>query len=552
MLAALDQDLLKRAGESSWPAYQFPQPTPPAHNPARQAKTPRPGNTVRGPQPASDAIESAWEEVEPAPPDGSNLTSRLAWIALVMAALLTAYGALNWQRVRSWLHPPEPPPSPPGGSTQPNAQVQNPTTNPSPPVAAAASVAEGWLELNVLRNTMFDPTKELGGRIERLDQPWHKDFKLEGFRTVFPLEAGNYSVTVTNTKLTDWKLLKEPVEIAEDKTNRQDFAFKTEWLELESDPPGASVTWPVSAGWADGATTGYTPCAIERCKSGAIPLVFRLRHYFDRFCTNYFYPSDDPRKNVYSVKLTSKPVPLPFRRWTNSLNMVFLWVPDSTNLWACEVETRVRDYRAFVEDTRYESETGMYSITGKGRESLGYSWRNPGPYFAQTNDSPVIGVSWTDAASFCQWLTQHERRTNHLDTDQCYRLPTTKEWFSLAAGSLFPWGDTPAPMGNYSGTEVQGPGWPAVWPILEGHDDKYPRTAPVYAPEFETNKLGFRHLGGNAAEWCQEQVLCGGSWFDGESGDVDHLQTRVITFAPPNERNDRNGFRVFLEDIPPK
>ena len=47
----------------------------------------------------------------------------------------------------------------------------------------------------------------------------------------------------------------------------------------------------------------------------------------------------------------------------------------------------------------------------------------------------------------------------------------------------------------------------------------------MYAPEFGTNELGFYGLGGNAAEWCQEQVLCGGSWFDGESEDLDHLET---------------------------
>jgi hypothetical protein len=85
---------------------------------------------------------------------------------------------------------------------------------------------------------------------------------------------------------------------------------------------------------------------------------------------------------------------------------------------------------------------------------------------------------------------------------------------------------------------------------LTDHHDKYPRTAPVYAEDFAANKLGFRHLGGNAAEWCREQVLCGGSWFDGESDDLEHLRTTVVTTNAPNERDDRNGFRVFLEDIP--
>jgi formylglycine-generating enzyme required for sulfatase activity len=182
---------------------------------------------------------------------------------------------------------------------------------------------------------------------------------------------------------------------------------------------------------------------------------------------------------------------------------------------------------------------------------LGYSWNNPGPDFSQTEDYPVIGVSWTDATNFCDWLTRCERKAGHLDNDQQYRLPTASEWFALAGGRRFPWGNELPPKGNYSGIEVLASDWPAPWPVLTNHQDHYPRTAPVYAPEFGTNELGFYGLGGNAAEWCQEQVLCGGSWFDGESEDLFHLETTVSEPAAPNERHDRNGFRVFLQDLAP-
>jgi hypothetical protein len=278
-----------------------------------------------------------------------------------------------------------------------------------------------------------------------------------------------------------------------------------------------------------------------------------LRHYFDKCCTNYFYPaSEKENQEPFKIRLTAKPVPLEWKPWTNSLGMVFLWV-EPLQMWACEIETRVSDYRVFAgdKDSRFDPSIGMLSLTSKGWQQRDYSWDHPGPDFSPNEDCPAVGVSWADATNFCGWLTRREHNAGHLDSGQGYRLPTTNEWFALAGGRRFPWGDEATPKGNYSGAEVRGANWPAPWPVLTNHLDAYPRTAPVYAPEFATNELGFYHLGGNAAEWCQEQVLCGGSWFDGESEDLDHLQTtNLVEPDAPKVRRASNGFRVFLEDVP--
>ena len=147
-------------------------------------------------------------------------------------------------------------------------------------------------------------------------------------------------------------------------------------------------------------------------------------------------------------------------------------------------------------------------------------------------------------------MTQLERQPKsplpHLDADQFYRLPTTNEWFALSAGESL---NTNG--GNFSGAEVQSSNWPPPWPFLNNHPDGFARTAPVYSAEFNPSESGFYHLAGNAAEWCAEQVLCGGSWCDGETNHVGEPNFQLIERVPlPAQRHDRHGFRVFLEELP--
>ncbi len=168
------------------------------------------------------------------------------------------------------------------------------------------------------------------------------------------------------------------------------------------------------------------------------------------------------------------------------------------------------------------------------------------------DDYPVVGVNWADATAFGEWLTARESEL--AGAGLRYALPTTNQWFGLAGTNRFPWGDSPTNnLGNYSGTEAVGPDWPPAWPVLEFHHDQFPRTAPVRS--LNTNSLGLYHLGGNAAEWCAEKVLCGGSWSDGECrtnnySEMQPLETRSVRRVDPNLRSDRNGFRLLLLPAP--
>jgi len=362
------------------------------------------------------------------------------------------------------------------------------------------------------------------------------------------LPAGAYRVNLAHVDKDNrvWRL-ESPVQIESNRSESVSFRFAYAALTVESDPAGADVTWPKEFSIGD-ETSGTAPFS-KRFRSGAIPFTARLHGYADCRITNYFYPVvDDPAKNRFAIPLQARSVPLGGRSFTNSLGMIFRWVVP-LQMWACEWETRVGDFRAFASDgaARGNPSPAMQSVTSNGWRASGFSWDNPAPGFCRGDNCPVVGVNWQDAANFCEWLTHRERRLGRLLAKQVYRLPTVKEWRALAGGSAFPQGAEPT--GNYSGVEVLGSDWPQCWPVLTNHDDGFARTAPVDAPNF-ANSLGYYHVGGNAAEWCADGALCGGSWFDGEIDDLSHLRTESAVETPENrdECQDRNGFRVFLED----
>lgn len=245
--------------------------------------------------------------------------------------------------------------------------------------------------------------------------------------------------------------------------------------------------------------------------------------------------------------------PLPGEDWTNSLGMSFRWI-EPLALWAGATETRKRDFREFVKQTKRDMSGGIFAVTPEGVKRAPLSWENPG--FEQTEDHPVVGVSWQDAMDFCVWLTAAERGDGHLPAALRYELPATNLFFQLAGNRKYPWGDQPAEIqGNYSGQEADTEGWPSkYWPVIQWiKNDTFHRTAP--AVSLQTNELGLYHVGGNVAEWCVEGVVSGRSWADGESPHADrangypgleYLATRRVQAVTPQERHDRYGFRLVI------
>ncbi len=166
-------------------------------------------------------------------------------------------------------------------------------------------------------------------------------------------------------------------------------------------------------------------------------------------------------------------------------------------------------FRLFVDETGYKTEAEKdgkggwcWNDEAKKFEGIpGLTWKNAG--FEQTDEHPVVNVSWNDAQEFIAWLSQKDRKT--------YRLPTEAEWeYACRAGTKTKYfcGDDPeglATVGNIAdGTFRQkNPTW--IWTIAAR--DGYVYTAPV--GRFRANAFGLYDIHGNVFEWCQD-------WYDPE------------------------------------
>ncbi len=126
-----------------------------------------------------------------------------------------------------------------------------------------------------------------------------------------------------------------------------------------------------------------------------------------------------------------------------------------------------------------------------------YSWANPG--FAQSDNDPVVNVTWQDAKAMAAWLSRTEGTT--------YRLPTEAEWeYACRAGTRtrYSSGDDPATLlkaANVFDADCM-QNW-LKWQqyAVAGHDG-FAFTAPVGS--FAPNAWGLHDMHGNVWEWCAD------------------------------------------------
>src|SRR5208337_21372 len=99
-------------------------------------------------------------------------------------------------------------------------------------------------------------------------------------------------------------------------------------------------------------------------------------------------------------------------------------------------------------------------------------------------EQPVAGVSWQEAARYCEWLG--------ATTGRQFRLPTEAEWERAARGgrekALFPWGDEPPQS-------------------LPGYADRcagHWKAGPEPVGCAEPNAYGLYNMCDNVHEWCSD------------------------------------------------
>ena len=224
----------------------------------------------------------------------------------------------------------------------------------------------------------------------------------------------------------------------------------------------------------------------------------------------------------------------------------------------------VGQFRQFVTDAGYTTDAekgekkgafGVDAATGTFSFKAQYSWRNPG--FEQTDEHPVVCVSWNDAVAFCEWLSRKEGKS--------YRLPTEAEWeYACRAGTTTRYwcGDDQEKLAEVANVadataKAKFPGWKFTISASDG----YVFTSPVGS--FRANPFGLYDMHGNACQWCADwydkgyydrspeddpsgpssgasRVLRGGSWGFGP----DDGRSATRDWVAPGLRHCDTGFRV--------
>ena len=145
-------------------------------------------------------------------------------------------------------------------------------------------------------------------------------------------------------------------------------------------------------------------------------------------------------------------------------------------------------WQAFVDATNRPTAFGCEWAGLPRDQSAKASWRNLG--FAQTDDHPVVCVSWNDAQAYVAWLSKQ--------TGKHYRLPSEAEWeYAARAGSTttYPWGDTAShDRANYGADDCCS--------SLASGKDRWLYTSPVGS--FAPNAFGLYDMIGDAWQWVQD------------------------------------------------
>jgi len=248
---------------------------------------------------------------------------------------------------------------------------------------------------------------------------------------------------------------------------------------------------------------------------------------------------------------------------------------DIASLAVSETEITRGQFRAFLRATGRRPEPGC-DTHGDGTDGNWdhvptASWSAPG--FAQTDEHPVVCITWQEAADYAAWLAAR--------TGRHYRLLGEAEWEYAAragTGTAFYWGDDEDAACAYANGGDRSlvralPTWAIAIRAAQAAaeagarilacDDHAGFTRP--AGRYRANGFGLRDMTGNVWEWvadcfqaggygdqpargqalariaCDRHRARGGSWDDYP---IDLRSARRTSGLEPSSRRNDTGFRI--------
>ena len=149
----------------------------------------------------------------------------------------------------------------------------------------------------------------------------------------------------------------------------------------------------------------------------------------------------------------------------------------------------------------------IWDKKNKWEKTKDASWQNP--YFDQTDQNPVVCISWNDAKAYCDWLAEQ--------SGQVYGLLTEAQWEYACRGGnegLWCFGDNESELADYA------------WYYKNANGQSHP------VGQKKPNAWQLHDLHGNVWEWCED-------WYDGEfyrdSGNVSSLPDTSDGFVGHDE-----------------
>lgn len=221
-------------------------------------------------------------------------------------------------------------------------------------------------------------------------------------------------------------------------------------------------------------------------------------------------------------------------------------------------EVTVGQFRQFVEETGYKTDAersgealGCFpdekDYVDRFHKAAEITWKSPG--FEQSDEHPVVAVSWNDARAFCDWLSRQENSS--------YRLPSEAEWeYACRAGTQtwYSWGEDPDAAYQYANVadgalEAAQPGTTRFQRAVRlGAEEGDGVVFTAGTGRFKPNPWGLYDMHGNVWEWCQDRWSADlyERYFDGVARQVwPDVTVRDPLFEDKTDQHKYGDWRVI-------